>query len=70
MLVLAGNWALEMYKVTPKHTVSKLEISLTGSDGNSTKAHISYEITAIGTSGNKFVEEFTDEWYEDLMVEW
>ena len=64
------NWVLEMYKMTPEHTVSKLEISLTGSAENSTAAHISYEITAIGTSGDKFVEEFTSEWYEGFMMEW
>ena len=31
------NLALEMYKVAPKHTISKLEISLVGDSGNSTR---------------------------------
>ena len=64
------NLALEMLKVAPEHTVSKLEISLVGSSGNSTRAHISYEITSIGVDGDKFMEEFTEEWYSDFMEKW
>ena len=65
-----GNRALEMYKVAPEHTISKLEISLIGESENCTTAHISYEITAIGSSGDAFLEEFTEDWYEGFMVEW
>lgn len=65
-----GNWALEMYKVAPEHTISKLEISLTGDSGGSTIARISYEITAIGAAGEEFLEEFTEDWYEGFMGEW
>jgi len=65
-----ANWALEMYKIAPEHTVSKLEISLVGDSGDSTTAHISYEITAIGEAGDKFMEEFSEDWYEGFMVEW
>ena len=65
-----GNWFLEMYKIAPEHTISKLEISLTGESDNRTMAHISYEITAIGSAGDKFIEEFTEDWYEGFMVEW
>ena len=66
----AGNWALEMYKITPEHTVSKLEITLVGDSGNSTTAYISYELTAIGAAGDKFIEEFTEDWYEGFMAGW
>lgn len=66
----SDNWALEMYKVVPEHTLSKLEISLEGSSGNSTTAHISYEITAIGADGDRFMEEFTQQWYSAFMVAW
>ncbi len=62
--------AIEMYKVVPEHTISKLEISLVGNSGNSTTAHISYEITAIGAAGDDFMKEFTEDWYEGFMVEW
>lgn len=64
------NWALEMYKVTPEHTISKLEISLVGNSSNTTTAHISYEITSLGAVGDRFMEEFTRDWYVDFMVEW
>ena len=64
------NLCLEMYKVTPGHTVSKLEISLAGNSSNGTAATVSYELTAIGTSGEEFLEEFTEEWYEHFMLEW
>jgi len=59
-----------MYKVAPEHTISKLEILLVGDSGNYTTAHISYEVTAIGEAGEKFMEEFTEDWYEGFMVEW
>lgn len=64
------NWALEMYKVTPEHTISKIEITLANESGNSTTANISYEITVIGAAGEKFMEEFTEEWYEAFMLAW
>lgn len=64
------NRVLEMYKVTPEHTTSKLEISLAGDSGNSTTAHISYEITAIGADGDKFMSKFTHDWYAKFMMEW
>jgi hypothetical protein len=59
-----------MYKVAPEHTVSKLEISLSDTSGIETSATISYEITAIGVNGEKFLEEFTEEWYAKFMEEW
>jgi hypothetical protein len=64
------NLSLEMYKVAPEHTVSKLEISLSDTSGIETSATISYEITAIGVNGEKFLEEFTEEWYAKFMEEW
>jgi hypothetical protein len=65
-----ANWALEMYKVTPERTISKLEISLAGESGNTTTANISYEITSIGAAGDEFMEEFTEDWYKAFMVDW
>jgi hypothetical protein len=65
-----NNWIVEMYKVVPGHTISKLEISLVENSSTSTTAHISYEITSIGKEGEQFMEEFTEEWYEAFMVEW
>ena len=64
------TWTIEMYKVVPKHTVTKLQISLEADSDDSTTAHISYEMTAIGAAGDRFIEEFTEAWYEEFMVEW
>jgi hypothetical protein len=65
-----ADFQLEMYKVTPEHTVAKLEISLSANDDNSTAARISYEFTAIGPKGEEFLREFTAEWYGKFMVDW
>ncbi len=59
-----------MYKVAPKHTISKLEILLELESGDRTKAHISYELTAIGSAGDELIEEITEDWHEGFMVEW
>lgn len=61
---------LEMYKVTPEHTIGKLEISLISEGSKSTKAIISYEFTAIGKIGEQFMKEFTYEWYVNFMKGW
>lgn len=63
-------FALEMYKVTPGHSVAKLEIKLSGAAGNTTRADVSYEYTALGESGEAFLREFTRAWYENFMKEW
>jgi hypothetical protein len=65
-----GNLSLVMYKVTPEHTISKLEISLENDSENTTSANISYEVTVIGMAGNSFMEEFTTDWYRDFMLDW
>lgn len=64
------RYRLEMYKVSPDHSVTKLEIALSGEHDGTTSAHIAYEVTAIGAAGEKFVEEFTGEWYEGFMQSW
>lgn len=61
---------LQMYKVSPEHTVTRIDIALSaGSDGG-TSATVTYEVTSIGKAGERFVEEFTEQWYEDFMVSW
>ena len=64
------EFRVEMYKITPNHTVGKLEILLANGEGNSTKAIISYEFTSIGDEGEKFLNEFTPEWYSNFMIGW
>ena len=61
---------VEMYKVTPGHTVGKLEISLLPQGSNSTHGFISYEFTSLGPVGDEFLKEFTASWYEKFMQGW
>ena len=64
------NLCVEMYKVTPEHTVAKLQASVSAVGDNASEAVISYEFTAIGQSGEDFLREFTVDWYEKFMVDW
>lgn len=61
---------LEMYKVTPDHTIGKLEISLQNQGSDACKATISYEFTAISKAGDQFLKDFTPQWYIDFMQGW
>lgn len=64
------KFAAEIYKVTPGHTVAKLEIKLSKAAGNTTRADVSYEYTALAPAGEEFLREFTRAWYENFMKEW
>lgn len=64
------KYYLEMYKVTPEHTVGKLCIKLSKSNDNETKADISYEYTSLGEGGDSFLNEFTSEYYVEFMQNW
>jgi hypothetical protein len=61
---------VQMYKVTPGHTVAKLEITLSHASGNTTRADVSYEYTALAEAGEQFLRQFTSDWYENFMKEW
>lgn len=62
--------ALTMYKVTPGHTVGRLDIALTGDGMGGTVAEVSYEYTSLGPEGDAFLENFTEQWYRDFMQSW
>ncbi len=61
---------VEMYKVTPGHTVAKLSISLTALNATVTNSRISYEFTSLGPDGDAILKELTTEWYENFMRGW
>lgn len=61
---------VEMYKVTPEHTVGKLQIQLSLINEHETKADISYEYTSLGNSGDEFMKKFTTEYYVEFMKNW
>jgi hypothetical protein len=61
---------VEMIKVIPGHTVSKLQISLEEKAGNGTKVNISYAYTALGSEGSDFVDACDTDWYGKLLAHW
>lgn len=61
---------VEMYKITPEHTVGKLQIQLSLINKDETKADISYEYTSLGSAGDDFLKGFTEEYYIDFMKKW
>ncbi len=61
---------LTMYKVTPGHTVGRLDIVLERDGNGGTKAEVSYEYTSLGPAGDAFLEDFTEEWYRGFMAGW
>lgn len=65
----AGAGILQMIKITPDHTVCKIEIALRAG-GEGTRAEISYEYTSLGPLGDAFLKEFTEKWYQGFMEEW
>jgi len=63
-------YTLEMYKVTPGHTVGKLEIALLADGTDGTTATVAYEYTALGPAGEDFLAGFTEARYGELMAKW
>ena len=61
---------VEMFKVTPGFTVGKLQISLIAQGQTATNATIAYEFTSLGPLGDKFLETYTAQWYEEFMQVW
>lgn len=61
---------LTMYKVTPGHTVGRLDIALDDDGKGGTEAEVSYEYTSLGPAGDAFLEDFTEEWYRGFMQGW
>ncbi len=64
------NYQLEMIKVTPNHTVAKLEIELADDGHQGTSATIAYTYTSLSPQGDAFLETFTEDWYQDFMRGW
>ena len=63
------NGFVEMIKVTPAVTACKLTIQLRPvADGS--QATVSYTHTSLGPEGDTFVAAFTEEYYEQFMLDW
>lgn len=64
------EYEVVMYKVTPGHTVGKLEIALVSDGRTGTRATIAYTFTSLGPAGDAFLETFTEDWYRHFMETW
>ena len=64
------RFRIQFVKVTPGYLVAKIDIALYAADGNTTRAVVSYEYTALGDDGAAFVESFTESYYEVFMRTW
>ncbi len=64
------NYEIEMYIVNPGITVGKLEIKLHKDGNEKTKANIAYSYTSLSSSGDEFVNNYTEEKYADFMKTW
>jgi len=60
---------VEMIKVTPKVTVCKLSIQLSGAPEGCT-ALVTYTHTSLGPEGDVFIDGFTESFYRDFMQDW
>lgn len=60
---------LEMIRVTPSVTASKLTIQVSATDSGS-EAQVTYSHTSLGPEGDKFIESYTESYYEQFMKEW
>ena len=65
-----SNFFVEMVKILPDQTASKLRILLTDTGSNSCDALVSYTHVATSEKGKEFVESFTQDYYETFMKSW
>jgi len=63
------RFELEFFKVTPDHSVVRIEIALKA-DGSCTNAAITYNYTAIASDGAEFLAGFTEEHFRQFMQRW
>jgi hypothetical protein len=66
----AINYRVEYNKVEPGHVVIHVCVDCVATDDATTMATISYAITALSTSGETRVKEFTAEYYVAWIGNW
>lgn len=57
-------------KVTPGHTVGRIEIALAPDGSEHTVATVTYQYTALSAAGAAFVRDFTEAAYATFMQAW
>ncbi len=58
---------IEMVKVTPGMTVARITICLAKNESGNTDAQVVYMYTAIGLEGERFVKEYSQEFFDEFM---
>lgn len=64
------EFRLEMLMITPHRTASKLEIGLSEAGPGKTAALVTYTHTSLGPEGDKYLGDFTEDWYQQFMEHW
>lgn len=72
-LITKHDWErhiVEFVRMTPGLTVCEIAIHLSPGDPGITNCSVKYAHTALSTDGVKFVEEFDEAYYQNMMQEW
>ena len=64
------NRAIEFVRATPESRIARLTIAVDEKAENRSTVKITYDITAIGEDGNKFLEKLTRDNFEAGMKFW
>jgi hypothetical protein len=60
---------IEYARLTPESRATMVKIRCEA-EGKSTRAHVTYEITALNEHGNQYVQDFTETAYGSMMEHW
>lgn len=61
---------IEYYRIEPEIKIGFIQIQCSESPDNNTIAEISYTYTALSESGNEFVSNFTEDYYQNFINSW
>lgn len=61
---------VQFYKVEPGEKVGVISVRCNQLDTNRTNVEITYKYIALSVSGERFIDEFTDEVYKTFIGEW
>ncbi len=57
-------------RVSPESRLGVVEVSCAAADLGKTQATVIYEFTALSEQGNQFIDDFTEEHYQQYISEW
>jgi hypothetical protein len=65
-----ADYIVAFVKVTPGHTVGRIQIELDSDGPARTVAAVAYQYTALSAAGEAFVQDFTEAAYAAFMQAW